>query len=313
MPFRAFLVAVSIAVMLWAAPRADAQSYPGKPVELIVPWARGGGSDTLMRIIAERIEPHLGASLAVSNVPGASGTLGLERVSRAEPDGYTAVQLHEGLLVAHKTGLTDLEWQDFKPVALMTESPLFLVVRTNSGWDALDDFVAAAKDGTILVGVTLAGTPHLHAAMIEDAIGASFSYVGYEGSAQRVEALRSGEVDAVIGDLAAAGEFLESGELSFLAVGSQERCPMTPDVPTFMELGYDLTFSVTRGIVLPAGAPDEARDALEEALRSLSQQESYVEALNEAGAHPHFRGHDEYRAYLEKVDSEIDRVLDRLR
>ena len=306
MTIRAGLAALFTAATLVAAP-ASAQDYPDHPVEFIVPWSPGGGSDTLMRLIAGNIAPYLGVEMPIINMPGVGGTVGLREASRRDADGYTISQVHEGLLVAHETGITDQNWDTFDPIALMTASPQYLVVHPTEEYSDFDEFVEFAKahPGEITMGVTLGGVPHLHAAMIEQAYGLQFQYVGYEGTGERVRALVGGNLDAAIGDISSSLQFVENGDLQFLAVGSPERMAATPDVPTFMELGSDLELNVTRGIVMPKGAPQEAKDKLEAALEELSKDATYIEQTNNAGAEVMFRGQEAYATYLGKLDDTV--------
>ncbi|HDZ72811.1 MAG TPA: tripartite tricarboxylate transporter substrate binding protein [Aurantimonas coralicida] len=306
--------AVTLSALTGLASSTQAQEYPERAVEFIVPWGPGGGSDTLMRIIANNAEPFLGQPLAVINMPGVGGTVGLTEASKREANGYTISQVHEGLPVANKTGLTDINWDTFDPIALMTSSPQYLVVRADSPWKTFEEFVAHAKEnpGEIKTGVTLGGVPHLHAAMIEDAAGIELSYVGYEGTGERIRALVGGNLDAAIGDVSSSLEFVKNGDLRFLATGAAERLEATPDVPTLKELGHDLELTITRGIVMPKGAPEETRKTLESALEKLSEDAAFVEQINNAGAEVDFRGQEEYRTYLEKLDATIDRLVGRL-
>lgn len=299
--------ALLTAATLIASP-VSAEDYPERAVEFIVPWSPGGGSDTLMRLVANNVKPFLNADMPVINIPGAGGTVGLREASRRAADGYTISQVHEGLLVATGTGVTDLSWQDFEPIALMTASPQYLVVGLSENYSNFEEFVTYAKanPGKITMGVTLAGVPHLHAAMIEQAFGLQFKYVGYEGTGQRIRALVGGNLDAAIGDIASSKQFADNGDLLFLAVGAKNRIEGTPDVPTFAELGQDLELKITRGIVMPKGAPQVARDKLEAALEKLSQDPTYIEQTNNSGADVDFLGQEGYRAYLTKLNQTVD-------
>lgn len=289
---------------------ASAQDYPTKPVEFIVPWSPGGGSDTLMRIVANNVTPFLGAEMPIINMPGVGGTVGLTEASRRDADGYTISQVHEGLLTATATGLTELQWNDFDPIALLTASPQYLVAAADQPFDTMEGLVeyAQANPGTLTIGVTLGGVPHLHAAMIAEAFDLDWRYVGYEGTGERIRAVVGGNLDLAIGDISSSLQFAENGDLVFLATGSTERMPQTPDVPTFMELGKDLDLSVTRGIVMPAGAPEEAQATLEKALMELSQDAAFVEQINNAGADVAFRGREDYAAYLTTLGETVDRL-----
>ncbi|ETX30930.1 tripartite tricarboxylate transporter substrate binding protein [Roseivivax isoporae] len=302
---------LALATAALAAPAA-AQEYPERPVEFIVPWSPGGGSDTLMRIIANNVPEHLGVEMPVINMPGVGGTVGLTEASRRDADGYTISQVHEGLLTATATGLTELSWQDFEPIALMTASPQYLVANADQPYATFEEFVTYAQEnpGEIIIGVTLGGVPHLHAAMIEEAFDLQFQYVGYEGTGERVRALVGGNLDVAIGDISSAQQFVENGDLTFLAVGSAERMEQTPDVPTFTELGAELDLAVTRGIVMPKGAPEEARATLESALEALAQDEAFVTQVNNAGAEVDFRGQDGYTSYLQTLDDTVNRLAE---
>ncbi len=305
-----FAAGLGAAVALAAPVSATAQDYPERPVEFIVPWSPGGGSDTLMRIVSNNVQPYLGVEMPVINMPGVGGTVGLTEASRRDADGYTISQVHEGLLTASETGLTDLTWQDFDPIALMTASPQYLVAQADAPYDNFESFVTYAQEnpGEVTMGVTLGGVPHLHAAMIEEAFDLEFSYVGYEGTGERIRALVGGNLDVAIGDIASSQQFVENGDLQFLAVGSAEPMEQTPDVPTFNELGADLELAVTRGIVMPKGAPEEARNTLESALQELSQDETFIEQVNNAGAQVDFRGQDDYASYLGNLSETVSRL-----
>jgi tripartite-type tricarboxylate transporter receptor subunit TctC len=300
---------VAVAAAVFVQP-AVAQDYPTRPVEFIVPWSPGGGSDVLMRIIANNITPYFGAEMPVINMGGVGGTVGLLEASRRDADGYTISQVHEGLLTATATGMTDLAWDDFEPIALMTASPQLLVAAAGLPFDTFEGLVehAQANPGTLTIGVTLGGVPHLHAAMIAEAFDIDWKYVGYEGTGERVRALVGRNLDLAIGDISSSLQFSQNGDLVFLAAGSTERMPQTPDVPTLIELGADLDLSITRGIVMPKGAPEDAQIKLETALEELSKDPVYIEQTNNAGADVSFRGREGYASYLTNLSAAVERL-----
>jgi tripartite-type tricarboxylate transporter receptor subunit TctC len=305
------VAAAGLAIASLTAP-VLAQDYPSKPVEFIVPWSPGGGSDTLMRIVAGNVTPYLGVEMPVINMPGVGGTVGLTEASRRDADGYTISQVHEGLLAATATGLTELAWDDFDHIALMTASPQYLVAAADQPFDTMEGLVeyAQANPGELTIGVTLGGVPHLHAAMIAEAFDIEWRYVGYEGTGERIRALVGGNLDLAIGDISSSLQFAENGDLVFLATGATERMAQTPDVPTFMELGAELDLSITRGIVMTAGSPEEAQAAMEAALMELSQDPTFVEQINNAGADVAFRGREAYSAYLANLAETVERLAE---
>lgn len=295
--------------------QAQEEAFPDKPVEFIVPWSPGGGSDTLMRLISTHAEKHLGEVMPVINMPGVSGTTGLKELSRRDADGYTIGQVHEGLLVAHHTGLTAQNWDDFEPVAAITQSPQYLTVGPDSPYSTYQEFVDYAKEnpGEVRVGVTLGGVPHVHAAMMEEAEDLSFRYVGFEGTGPRIRALVGGHIDAAVGDISSSGEFVKNGDLRFLAVGSKERQEVTPDVPTFIELGHEeLNLNIVRGIIAPKGTPTDRIAILAEAFEAMSQSEDFIAAVNNAGASVVFEGPEAFGDYLKSTDTTIERLSGKL-
>lgn len=314
---RRVLTAVAGSVLAVGCASASAQeaTYPEDPVEFIVPWGPGGGSDILMRLVSNHIEDHLGQPLPVINMPGVSGTVGLADLAERPNDGYTVGQIHDGFLVSHHTGLTPLNWDDFEPVGSITASPQYLTVNPDNGWETMEDFVdyASENPGEIRFGVTLGGVPHLHAAMIAEAEDLDFRFVGFEGTGERIRALVGGHIDAAMGDIASSNQFVENGDLSFLAVGHTERMAQTPDVPTMMELGYeDLQLSILRGLIAPKGTPEDRIDVLAAALEATSNDEDFVRAVNNSGAEVQFMGPDEFGAHLERLNATVERLAGQL-
>ncbi len=287
-----------------------AQDYPTRPIEFIVPWNPGGGSDILMRIVANNITPYLGVDMPVINIGGVGGTVGLAEAANRPADGYTISQIHEGLLTATAVGMTDLAWDDFEPIALLTASSQYLVAATDQPFDTFEGMVeyAQANPNALTIGVTLGGVPHLHAAMIAEAFDIEWRYVGYEGTGERIRAVVGGNLDVAIGDVSSSLQFAENGDLIFLASGTEERGALTPDVPTLAELGADLDLLITRGIVMPKGAPEEVQAILEAALDELSQDETFIQQINNSGADVLFRGREEYVAYLENLSATVERL-----
>lgn len=292
----------------------SAQDYPSKPIQFIVPWSPGGGSDTLMRIVANYLEEYIGEAVPVINKPGVSGTLGLRELTNKPANGYHIGQIHEGLLAAYHVGITDLNYDSFIPVASMTNSPQFLAVKQDAPYNNLEEFIdfAIENPGEVRFGVTLKGIPHIWAAILESKLETEFRYVGYEGTGERVQALAGGFIDAAPIDYASGIQFVETDKFKFIAFASEERSEKLPDVPTFAEHGYEIIWSVQRGIVVPKGTPQSAIDVLEENLRKTANDENFVADVEKAGGEVKFRGQDNYINYLETLDKDIASVADQI-
>lgn len=309
-------IAMAAALMIAAAAVTPvmAQDYPDKPIEFIVPWGPGGGSDTLMRIVGLGLSEVTGQPVPIINMPGVGGTVGLKEFAKRPADGYTISQIHEGLLTANKTGITDLDWDSFIPVALVASSPQYLTLSKNDHFKNLEELKAYAKanPGKVRAGVTLGGVPHLHMAMIEDALGVQFSYVGFRDTGERIRALVGGNIDIAIGDVSSASEFVKNGDLIFAGVGTEERTAEEPDVPTMKEQGYDLQMAVTRGVVLPKGTPQPIVDKLAADLKKAMALDDIKTKMKNAGSANVFIGEEDYKAYLEKLDADVTKLVGKL-
>ncbi|WP_447955837.1 Bug family tripartite tricarboxylate transporter substrate binding protein [Vreelandella sp. EE7] len=309
MTFKTLLTmsALSAAMVLPSAAMA-ADDYPDRPVEFIVPWGPGGASDMLMRLVGRYLEQELETPVPIINMPGASGTVGLREASRRDPDGYTISQIHEGLLIAHHSGVTDQNWDSFEPVAMMTADNSVILVNADTGWETLDDMLEDVQPnpGEYRMGVTLGGIPHLWAVQFENATDTQFGYVGYEGTGERLRALAGGHITMAIEDYQSAEAFIENGDMNALAAATEERLDELPDTPTLKELGHDLEFLVTRGVVVPKGTPESIIETLENALEAVAENEDFASELANAGGSVRFMNRADYIDYLERNDQFIE-------
>lgn len=288
--------------------------FPTRAVQMIVPWGLGGGSDIRMRVVENHAGPYLGQSIPIITMPGVSGTLGLPEARERAGDGDTLAQIHEALLVACHTGMTDVRIRDFEPIASFTSSAQFLVVNAAAEWETFDDFVAHAQEnpGALRVGVTLAGTPHLHDAMIEDAVGIAFSYVGHEGTGERVRAQVGGHIDAIMGDVSSAQEFVANGDLRYLVAGSVEQHPAAPDTPTLTELGFDVELSNNRGLWAPAATPDEMLEALAAAFANLAEKTRSSPPSRPPAPTSSIAAAEDTGTYMARLDGAVGRLASKL-
>ncbi|MBZ0330121.1 tripartite tricarboxylate transporter substrate binding protein [Halomonas sp. ANAO-440] len=309
MKLNTFIAASTTAVTLAISPFAMAtESYPEKPIEFIVPWGPGGGSDLLMRIVGQHLEETLDEAVPIINMPGASGTIGLREATRRDNDGYTITQIHEGLLIAHHSGVTDLNWDDFDVISMMTSINSVIAVNADTGWETLDDLLedVTASPGEYRMGVTMGGIPHLWAVQFEEATGTEFGYVGYEGTGERLRALAGGHITVAIEDYSSTSSLVENGDINILAVATTERIDELPDTPTLQELGYDLEFLVTRGLVAPKGTPEAILDTLESALAEIAESESFQNQVTNVGGTVRYMGRADYADYMHNMNQAIE-------
>lgn len=287
----------------------SAETYPEREIELTIPWSPGGGSDIEGRLVAQHTEQNLDTSLVVINSPGVGGTVGLEELAEKEAEGYNIGQIHEGLLVAHHTDITTINYDTFIPIAAMSSSDQILAVPSDFEADTLEEFVAYGKDNEIRFGGTVAGIPRVWVEQLGNALEINYNLVGYEGLSEAIQALSGGHIDAAIVDYSSANEFVEAGLMKFIAIGTNERVENLPDVPTFQEEGYDINMSINRGYVAPEGTDPAIIEELAAAFEATAENQEYIDAVNNVGSSVNYMGPDEYREYLGEQNELISEIV----
>jgi tripartite-type tricarboxylate transporter receptor subunit TctC len=263
------------AAALPAAPYlAAAEIYPSRPVTLVVPFPAGGPTDTLSRILADHMKTSLGQAVVIENVSGAAGSVGLARVARATPDGYTLVVGHWSthVVIGATMNLPFDVLNDFEPVALLADTPIWLVARSNLPPHNLAELIAWLKQnpGKALAGaVGVGGASDLNAAYFENVTGTKFQLVPYRGAAPLDQDLLAGHIDLFLGMAAATYPFVRSGQMKAYAVMAKSRWWAAPDIPTMEEAGVPgLYASFWHGLWAPKGTPKNVVATLNSAVQA---------------------------------------------
>ncbi|SDM34708.1 Tripartite-type tricarboxylate transporter, receptor component TctC [Geodermatophilus siccatus] len=285
-PLAALLVTAAALSGCAEDPASVAADYPSEDIRLLVPYTAGGPTDIAARALGAHLEGELGRPVVVENLPGASGATAYTELIGSQPDGHTLsmTALPTAVLnyLANDVGYTR---EDFAPIGVVTQVPSGIVVPAGSPHQDLESLFEAARQDPQAVTVGTPGATNTHAAetrRITELHDVPLTVVPFEGNAEVQTALLGGNVAAGFVNLSQdVLPAIESGELRLLAVGTEERLPYA-DAPTFVELGYpELTQSTaTFGVIAPAETPDEVVSTLEGALRSASEDEAVVEALD---------------------------------
>ena len=284
---------------------ANAQAaYPERPVKLIVPWAAGGDTDNIFRPFAPALQKALGGTtVVIANIGGASGTVGAREAKASPPDGYTLYAVHDYIHSTYYTGISDVNYTDFEPVCLISGTPSVLTASPKTKWNNMKDLVADAKahPGQISVGATLGSTSHFFPALVEKAAGIKFKYVSYDGLAQRMNSILGGHIDLTDGNLTQKGK-VDAGQLKFIAIATEKRSPEMPNVPTLKELGYNVVYSVSRGLLAPKGTPNDVLTKLEAACGQAAKDPAFVESMKKQGTDVPYLDRKGYAEFLKKND-----------
>ena len=301
-----FAVAAGLAAALagTAAP-ATAQTYPARPVTLVVPYAPGGASDTLGRLVAKWLQEKLGQPFVVENRPGAGSAVGADFVARATPDGYTLLLATSTTLAINPALYKKLPYDpltSFTPVGLVANVPFVLAANPALGVKTLKDLIALAKakPGTLTYGSAGNGSPqHLFMELLKTSAGMDIIHVPYKGSAPAMNDLVGGQISLMVSDLAPALGQIQAGKIIPLGVTTAQRLASLPDVPTLAEAGiagYEAT--AWQGIVGPAGLPPEIVSALSGPLRAFVADPATAEAFAKVGLQPVSDTPSEFAAFI---------------
>jgi tripartite-type tricarboxylate transporter receptor subunit TctC len=304
------LVLAAAALTILAAGSATA-AYPERPVKLIVPWAAGGDTDNIFRPFGQAFQKALGETVVIANIGGASGTVGAREAKNSPADGYTLYAVHDYIHSTYYTGVADVSYTDFEPVCSVSSTPSVLTSSPKTKWKSLKELVEDAKahPGTISVGATLGSTSHFFPALLEQAAKIKFKYVSYDGLAQRMNAILGGHIDLTDGNLTQKGK-VDAGQLHFLAIATEKRSPELPNIPTFKEMGYDVEYAVTRGIMVPKGTSADIIGKLETACGQAVKDATFAASMKAQGTDVKYLGRKDYAEFLKKND-EINKNMAR--
>ena len=260
-----------------ATPWLHAQAWPSKPVRLVVPFAPGGSTDVVARMLGQKLTDAWGQPVVVDNRAGAGGNLGADAVAKAAPDGHTLL-FASGSITINPSIYSNMPFdtvRDFTPITNVASGPMLLVVNDKSPWRSVKDLIrdAKANPGKVNFGSAGIGSQiHLAAENFADAAGIEITHVPYKGEALSYTDLISQQIQMVVGNIAAASALLGPGRLRALAVTGTTRSPLLPDVPTVAESGLP-RFENTGwfGLLGPAGLPRPIVDKIyQDALRAMS-------------------------------------------
>jgi tripartite-type tricarboxylate transporter receptor subunit TctC len=285
---RILLIALAV---LSAAPVA-AQTYPTKPIKLVVPFTPGGSQDVIARLVAQKMGDTLKQQLIIENRAGAGGQIAAEAVAKSAPDGYTLFLASAGAM-AIEPALRKVPYdpvKDFVPVVHLIDAPMTLIVGPGVKETGFKELLAAikAQPGKLSYGSTGSGTvSHLTMEALKQSAGLDIEHVPYKGAAPATQDMLAGVIPMMFTTTASAATLLASGKVRSLVVTTRKRSPMLPQVPTANELGYpQIEVSVWAGLIAPAGTPPDIVRRLNAEANAALKDAGIVKRLEDLGADP---------------------------
>jgi len=307
---------ILIAAVLAIAIPAHAQTYPSKPIRIIVPYPAGGTSDILARTIGQRLSESLGQPVVVENKPGANGNVGADFVAKSPPDGHTLLLADIGALAISPSVYPTLPFdpvKDFAPVTMVAYSPHILVVHPSVPASSVHELVqlAKAKPGKLNFAISgVGGAPHLAGVDFAMRTGIDWTYIPYKGGAQAIADVAGGQADITLNGMLATYPLVQGGKLKLLAVSSAKRMSAIPDVPTIAESGVPGFESGSwQGVVAPSGTPKEIVARLNGEILRIVNAADMRDRLGKQGADVRTTTPDEFAAFIRTETAKWAKVV----
>jgi tripartite-type tricarboxylate transporter receptor subunit TctC len=296
------------------------QGYPSKPITMINPFPPGGVVDIVGRPLAAIMEKNLRQPVVMVNKPGAGGAVGMASVAKGPSDGYSILMGLSSISIFPVSDRINgkapsYELSDFAPIALVTADPTVLVVRTDSPYHTLKDFVDAAKANPGKINYSSSGvygTLHVAMEIFANAAGIKLFHVPYQGGGPAVTALLGGQVQALASGPAPAISQIRGGKMRALASWSTERLKLLPDIPTFKELGYDAEFYIWSGVFVPASTPAPIVNTLREAVRQAANSPEFKSAMEKVSTPVAYLDAPEFQKYWDKDAARLKTALEKI-
>ncbi len=305
---------VLTAITTAAAAVSHAQTYPAKPVRIIVGLAPGGTTDVFTRTLAQRLTEAWGQTVIVENRPGASGMIGGEAVAKSAPDGYT-------LLVSPQTSLAVAPAlygkapydtvKDFAPVSLLGSTPLVMIVHPSFPARSFKEFMELAKKQPLTFGSGGVGSsPHMTGELISAALGVKMTHVPYKGENPAIADTIGGQIPIMFGNLPVALPHVRSGKVLALATTTAKRSPLTPEIPTMSEGGIkDFEMATWYGMLAPAGTPPELVSKIQRDSARVLSDAATRERLTKMGVDLVLNTPEEFKAYLQSEIARYTKII----
>jgi tripartite-type tricarboxylate transporter receptor subunit TctC len=295
---------------------AQAQSWPNKPIRLVVPFSAGGNTDIVARLFAQELSKTLGQSVIVENKPGASGNIGADAVAKSAPDGYTLVMGTVGTHAINASLYKKMPYdaiKDFAPVTLLASVPNVLVVPPSLPVKSVKELVAYGKANPGKLSFASSGVGssiHLSGEMFRTTTGIDMTHIAYKGSAPAVTDLIAAQVQLMFDNLPTSLQYVKTDKLRALAVTTAKRIEALPDVPTMIESGFPgFETGSWFGVFAPAATPKDIIARLNTELLKIAQTPEMQQKLLQSGAEPVGKGSEEFTAYVRSETTKWAKVV----
>jgi tripartite-type tricarboxylate transporter receptor subunit TctC len=311
------LVVAGLLFVALLVPTPASAAFPERDITLVVPWAAGGGTDTLARTLVKNGKKHFGVNINVVNRVGGTGAIGMDSVAKAKADGYTVGVITFNLSTYRLLGQSELSYRDYDLIALLNRSIASLSVKTDSQFKTLKELVeyAKANQGVVTVGHSGPGSPwHLAAVDMAHRLGLKFTLVPFDGAAPTRTALVGGHITVASTGMDEVLQFYQTKQIRMLGAMNPSRHPIFPDVPTMAEAGFPLEDPIVdwRGLATAKGTPPEILKALRDGFRKAAEDPEYIALMDKLALPRTYLESDKFQEFLAGMETKLEPTLDRV-
>jgi tripartite-type tricarboxylate transporter receptor subunit TctC len=312
--FRRSLVILFFVIGLFLAagvPMVHAE-YPEREITMIVPWAAGGGTDLITRVLADLMAKDLGKPVVVVNKPGGGGLIGFNTIGAAKPDGYTVGITTNSQILQKYSASSYLDWRALAPIALHNYDPAGFTVKIDAPWKTIKEALDFAKANPMKMRVANSGPGaiwHVAAALLGSKTGVQFTHVPYGGANPAAIATAGGHVEATTASPGEVATLVKGEKLRILAIASEKRDPLFPNVPTFKETGIDFVFGVWRCLVAPKDTPKDVIAKLEKSAEKAVHDPKFIDFMTKNGFGQTYQGSAASAATMAQDEKDMEKIV----
>lgn len=290
----------------------QAAEFPTKEVQIIIPYAAGGATDLIFRALAATTGKYLGKAVIVVNRPGGGGTVGVTEAAQAKPDGYTLLSAITPLTILPHQVKTTFTYKSFEPIINVVKDPGMFLVRSDSPWKSLKEFLDYAKKNPEMITVGNSGAGggvHLIALAFEKTAGVKFNHIPFAGGGPSVTALLGGHINAVSVSPPEGIEHVKAGKLKIVALFAEKRFELFPDVPTVKEQGVDFVMGQWRGLAAPKGTPPDVIKKLHDAFKKGMEDPVFIKNAKDMVVNLSYLGPEDFGKLMAHDDEFYSRLV----
>jgi len=297
--------------VIWGVP-VQAADFPAKEVQIIVPWAAGGATDLIFRALGATTGKYLGKAVVIVNRPGGGGAVGYTDGMKAPADGHTLTAAVTPLVILPHQVQTAFSYKDFEPILNVVSDPSMFLVKSDAPWKTLAEFLDYAKKNPDMITVGNSGAGggvHLVALAFQKAAGVKFNHIPFSGGGPSITALLGGHVNAVSVSPPEGVSHVQAGQLRIIALFSEKRFEMFPDVPTVKEQGINFVMGMWRGLIAPKGTPPEAAKKLHDAFKQGMDDPEFRQKAKEMSVNLSYLGPKDFGSLMASDDEFFGKLI----